>query len=156
MKLNEIDFDSMSNKELIQLSLKYKIIQKEDLYNISKKLLRLIKQYIYKKLKVYGTREKEGVKTLKQEEILYQVVFKLHKIDQPTYREFINNEGCLVQLQETVNLKQKHNQVLMSKQESNREVIHQMAKQNPEYDLIGMYPPVRRLVASEIYTVIYV
>ena len=68
MKLNEIDFDSMSNKELIQLSLKYKIIQKEDLYNISRKqLLRLIKQYIYKKLKVYGTRKKKkGVKTLKQ------------------------------------------------------------------------------------------
>ena len=109
MKLNEIDFDSMSNKELIQLSLKYKIIQKEDLYNISRKqLLRLIKQYIYKKLKVYGTREKEGVKTLKQKKkILYQVVFKLHKIDQPTYREFINNEGCLNQLQETKYPKQK-------------------------------------------------
>ena len=40
MKLNEIDFDSMSNKVLIQLSfLKYKIIQKEDLYKYLQKTI---------------------------------------------------------------------------------------------------------------------
>ena len=146
MKLNEIDFDSMSNKELIQLSLKYKIIQKEDLYNISRKqLLRLIKQYIYKKLKVYGTREKEGVKTLKQRRNSISGSLQTSQ-DRSTNLPRVHKQRCLTNYKKQSQTK-RDNQVLMSKQESDREVIHQMAKQNPEYDLIGMYPPVRRLVA---------
>ena len=149
MKLNEIDFDSMSNKILIQLSLKYKIIQKEDLYNISRKqLLRLIKQYIYKKLKVYGTREKEGVKTLKQRRNSISGSLQTSQ-DRSTNLPRVHKQRRMSEpiTRNEVSQTKRDNQVLMSKQESNREVIHQMAKQNPEYDLIGMYPPVRRLVA---------
>ena len=51
MKLNEIDFDLMSNNELILICLKYKIIEKEQINSKTRKdILLLIKNFIKKKI----------------------------------------------------------------------------------------------------------
>ena len=42
MKLNEINFDLLSDKELIQLCLKYKIIEQENIPKTTRKELLLI------------------------------------------------------------------------------------------------------------------
>ena len=53
MKLNELNFDLLSDKELIMICLKYKIIEKENISRTTRKeLLEIIKQYLTKKLKV--------------------------------------------------------------------------------------------------------
>ena len=51
MKLNEINFDLLSDQELIVLCLKYKIIEKEDISKTTRKeLLNIIKGFLQKKL----------------------------------------------------------------------------------------------------------
>ena len=58
MKLNEIDFDKLSNNELIHLCLKYKIIEKKEIPNKTRgEILELIKTYLQKKLKAYGEKK---------------------------------------------------------------------------------------------------
>ena len=43
MKLNDIDFNKMSDKELVLLSLKYKLIQKTDIPSLTRdKILQLL------------------------------------------------------------------------------------------------------------------
>ena len=60
MKLNEIDFNLLSDKELINLSLKYNILTVEEIKTTTRKqLLELIKAYLQKKLKVYGEKKTE-------------------------------------------------------------------------------------------------
>ena len=55
MKLNELNFDLLSDKELIMICLKYKIIKKEDIPKTTRKeLLVIIKLFLKKKLDVYG------------------------------------------------------------------------------------------------------
>ena len=52
MKLNEIDFDKLSDNELVQLCLKYKIIDKENIQKTTRKeLLIIIREFIKKKLR---------------------------------------------------------------------------------------------------------
>ena len=52
MKLNEIDFNLLSDRELIGICLKYKLIKKENITSSSRKdLLQLIKVFISNKLK---------------------------------------------------------------------------------------------------------
>ena len=55
MRLNDINFDLLTDRELVILCLKYKIIQKEQIPNLTRKeLLNIIKNYIHRKLQVYG------------------------------------------------------------------------------------------------------
>ena len=60
MKLNELDFDKLSDNDLIQLCLKYKIIDKSQISKTTRKeLLIIIKNYIQKKLQVYGQKKSQ-------------------------------------------------------------------------------------------------
>ena len=58
MKLNEIDFNLMSDDELKKICLKYKILTINEVNTKSRKeLLKLIKDYIERKLKNYGQKK---------------------------------------------------------------------------------------------------
>ena len=62
MKLNEINFDLLSDQELISLCLKYKIVEKEKLSQTTRSdLLKIIKIFLKKKLEVYGKKEIKSV-----------------------------------------------------------------------------------------------
>ena len=63
MKLNEIDFNLLSDRELIGVCLKYKLIEKEQITSSSRKeLLQLIKVFLSNKLKNYGHKKDSNVK----------------------------------------------------------------------------------------------
>ena len=63
MKLNEIDFDKLSDQELIQLCLKYKILDKTKIPKTTRKeILSIIKVFLKKKLQVYGEKKSENTK----------------------------------------------------------------------------------------------
>ena len=54
MKLNELNFDLLSDKELIMICLKYKMLEKKDIPKKTRKeILEIIKLYLQKKLSVY-------------------------------------------------------------------------------------------------------
>ena len=55
MKLNDIDFNKLSDNELKALCIKYKMVESQNISNISRKeSLDLIKKFLERKLKVYG------------------------------------------------------------------------------------------------------
>ena len=58
MKLNELDFDKLSDSDLIQLCLKYKICRtkRHSKYN-KQRTIRINKKYLEKKLQVYGQKK---------------------------------------------------------------------------------------------------
>ena len=61
MKLNDIDFEKFSDKELITLCLKYKLIESHELSKSTRKdLLSLIRKYLEYKLKNYGQKNKDS------------------------------------------------------------------------------------------------
>ena len=63
MKLNEIDFNLLSDKELIILCLKYKLIEPQSVNKYNRKsLLLLIKGFIKRKIETYG-QNKNNTKT---------------------------------------------------------------------------------------------
>ena len=55
MKLNEIDFNLLSNKELIEICIRYKLIKLEEVQYLTRKdILQIIKKWVHNKLQVYG------------------------------------------------------------------------------------------------------
>jgi hypothetical protein len=152
MKLNEIDFDKMSDKELVILSLKYKLIEQKEIPSMTrKKLLELIKQFIQKKLTVYGTKKQTDIKTC-------QIQRRMSTSGKPQKNMIHNNSqgpprairerrmSQPITKVEKVQTSHDHN-VQETKQQSHQVVKQQLQTQNPKYDIIGMYPPVKRLVA---------
>ena len=60
MKLNDIDFNRLNDKELITLCLKYKLIESHEISKSTRKdLLNLIRKYLENKFKNYGQRNKD-------------------------------------------------------------------------------------------------
>ena len=58
MKLNEIDFNILSDQELVGLCLKYKLIEPQSVNKYSRNsLLLLIKGFIKRKIETYGQRK---------------------------------------------------------------------------------------------------
>ena len=59
MRLNDIDFNKFSDKELITICLKYKLIESHQISRTTRKdLLSLIRGYLERKLKTYGQKDK--------------------------------------------------------------------------------------------------
>ena len=59
MKLNDIDFNKLSDKELISICLKYKLIEFDDIKNYKRSdLLKIIQIWLHNKLKKYGQKKK--------------------------------------------------------------------------------------------------
>ena len=57
MKLNDIDFDKLSDNELKGLCIKYKIVDPQKINQYQRnQLLEIIKKYLVHKLKNYGQR----------------------------------------------------------------------------------------------------
>ena len=55
MKLNEIDFNLLNDKELISICLKYNLIKREEISNYTRSdILKIIKNWLSLKLRSYG------------------------------------------------------------------------------------------------------
>jgi len=151
MKLNEINFDLLSDKELIQVCLKYKMIKREDIPKTTRKeLLLIIKKYLQKKLQVYGQREPaeqpEGVKSIRvgrRMSISGKLENTKKNIPRPTIKRRMSQPITHVEkIYAEDNI--QRNQI---KRNTTEEVRREVKSLDPRYDMIGMYPPVKRLVA---------
>ena len=146
MKLNEINFDLMSDRELVMISLKYKMIEREQIPKTTRKdLLILIKAFIQRKLQTYGQRERR------------------HSISGNIQKQMIQNTKTITQTpQPRANVKRRMShpitsvekvqaketvQINKTRNESQANVQKEISSLDPKYDIIGMYPPVKRLVA---------
>ena len=144
MKLNEIDFQKFTNQELVALCLKYKLIERSHISKCTRdRLLLLLKEYIHKKLKVYGT------KTERKRRMSTTGNPQKHSMSQSNSPPKVTRERRLSQPITNVEKiqSQRDHQVVQTAQQSKQVVKEQIQNLNPKYDLIGMYPPVKRLVA---------
>ena len=142
MKLNDIDFDKLSNNELKGICLKYKIIdpQKINLCQRSK-LLEIIKKWLEYKLKNYGQRRNSINGNLQKNQLNYS------KSSGPPKPEYDNRQRRLSQpitSNEVSNANTVHQQNQIRQQ---AEQINQQNIMNNKYDIIGMYPAQKKLVA---------
>ena len=63
MKLNEIDFNLLNDKELISICLKYNLIKREEISNYTRSdILKIIKNWLSLKLRSYGHKNKDQKK----------------------------------------------------------------------------------------------
>ena len=152
MKLNEINFDLLSDKELIMICLKYKIIQKEDISKTTRKeLLNIIKLFLQKKLNVYGQRKEENDTNIKSVQIQRRMSTsgRLQKdinqrtIPRPTIQRRMSHPITKIEKLDAKETIQKNEVEHVSK----KEVKQEIKSMNPQYDRIGIYPPVKRLIA---------
>ena len=151
MKLNEIDFNLLSDRELIGICLKYKLIEREKISGSNRNdLLLLIKNFLATKLKNYGQKKDNNVKSVSVDRRMSisgnlqkhsgktkngpPRVIKQRRMSEPITRI------------EKVESQETHNRNVI-KSDATRSITKEIKSIDPKYDLIGMYPAVKRLVA---------
>ena len=149
MKLNEIDFDKLSDQELIQLCLKYKILDKTEIPKTTRKeILSIIKTFLKKKLQVYGEKKSGNTKKVQLQRRM-STSGKLENnnlksnIPRPTVKRRMSHPITQVEKIDAKETIQK-NEIRRTNTE---EVKREIKSLNPKYDEIGMYPPVKKLIA---------
>ena len=151
MKLNDIDFDKLSDNELKALCIKYKMVEPHKISTISRKeSLELIKEFLERKLKVYGQKKNSDPD-------LKSVNVRRMSTSGSLQTNTGNNSGpprANVQRRmsqpitriEKVDAVETHQRV-ETKVQSTNNVKEQIQSLSPQYDVIGMYPAVKKLIA---------
>ena len=150
MKLNEINFDLLSDKELIMICLKYKIIEKNNIPNTTRKeLLSIIKEFLQKKLNVYGKKKEEkDVKSVQIQRRMstsgrLQTNANQRRIPRPNVQRRMSHPITKIEKLGAKETIQKNEVEHVSK----KEVKQEIKSVNPQYDKVGIYPPVKKLIA---------
>ena len=151
MKLNEIDFNLLSDKELINICIKYQLINIEGIKDLTRKeVLHIIKNWVHKKLQTYG--QNKDIKSvsverrmsvsgnLQKNQINYNKKNNLPKIQR---QRRLSTPITNIEKKESIEDHKKH----IIKQESSNQIKNEILSNDPKYDIIGMYPPVKRLIA---------
>ena len=152
MKLNDIDFEKFSDKELITLCLKYKLIESHEISKSTRKgLLSLIRKYLEYKLKNYGQKKNDSktVSVNRRMSVsgnIQKNTLNYSKSSGPPRPIIARRMSEPITRIEKVDAVDTHEK-LEVKQNSQKEVSEQIQSLNPKYDQIGMYPPVKKLVA---------
>tara|TARA_Y100001958_G_scaffold115570_1_gene82710 strand:+ start:1001 stop:2509 length:1509 start_codon:yes stop_codon:yes gene_type:complete len=151
MKLNDIDFDKLSDNELKALCIKYRMVNENEVLSIDRKQsLNLIRKFLERKLKVYG-QKKNNDPNLKQVNVrrmstsgnLQTNTKSSNSPPRPNVQRRMSQPITKI---EKIDAVETHERV-ETKQNSVNHVKQQIGSQNPEYDIIGMYPPVKKLIA---------
>ena len=143
MKLNNIDFDKLTDNELKQLCLKYKLIdpQKINFYQKNPFYNKIIKWFVLTKLKNYGHRRHSINGNLQKTALQYQ---KNSGHPKPEYntreRDYLNQSHKM-------KFKMQIMFIIKIKSQAQAQQINQQNLMNKKYDEIGMYPAQKRLVA---------
>jgi hypothetical protein len=146
MKLNEMNFDVLSDKELVLISLKYKLIEKKDIpLTTRNKLLRLIKDFLQRKLQTYGQRQRRHSVSSNIQKQTINNTKTIETVPQPRAQKQRRMSHPITNI-EKVDAKETL-QINKTRHDAQEEVIKAIQPMNPQYDMVGMYPPVKRLVA---------
>ena len=153
MKLNEIDFDLLSNRELVNLSLQYNLVKREEIPKMKRDdLLLIIKRWVKKKLEVYGQKKESDIKSvsvnrrmsvsgnIQKNQINYG---KTKGPPKPNKQRRMSQPITVIEKKEA----ETDHEINKVRHQSSEQVKKEIKSLNPKYDEIGMYPPVKRLVA---------
>jgi len=151
MKLNDIDFNKLSDKELISICLKYKLIEYGDIHKYKRSdLLKRLQVWLHNKLKTYGKKkENSPVKSVSVRRMSVSGNMQKNIIKNNSSPPKVQRERRMSQPTTKIEKKDavethERNVIRQTNTEEHREQVNKL---NPKYDIIGMYPPVERLVA---------
>ena len=152
MKLNGIDFDKFNNEELINLCLKYNLIDRSKQYN-RRDLLNLIKSFLMERL----NRKQQQGNNVKSFSIDSDQNYKRRNSTSGNIQNTNNRTGPpkvnvhkrrlsepTTNLEKTNAVKTHEMNSIQQKAVSN--VKKEIKSLDPRYDMIGIYPEVKRLV----------
>ena len=136
MKLNEIDFNKLDDNDLKQLGLKFKIINEIEANQLPRnELLFKIKSFIILKIKK------------KQENLSRRRNSAPNVLNPPTSKMGLQRTmSHPITTVEKVEAATAHN-VNEIKNNNQTEIKNELKSLDPKYDMMGMYPAVKRLVA---------
>lgn len=151
MKLNDIDFNKLSDKEIISICLKYKLIEFDDIKKYRRQdLLKILHIWLHKKLKNYGQKKESGgvksvaVRRMSVSGNMQKNIVKNNNGPPKVQRERrMSQPTTKIEKKEAVETHERN----VIKQTYTQEHKEEVKKLNPQYDIIGMYPAVERLVA---------
>ena len=153
MKLNDIDFDRLTDKELVALCLKYKMIQQSEIPQLTRKiLLSKIKEFLKRKLQVYGQKKDPNLKSISVDRRMstsgnlqkHQVGYQTNNgPPRPNVQRRMSHPITSV---EKVQAQQTH-EMNRIRENTTNEVKQELTSMNPKYDIVGMFPPVKKLIA---------
>jgi hypothetical protein len=151
MKLNDIDFNKLTDKELISICLKYKLINFDEIKKYKRSdLLKIIQVWLYKKLKNYGQKKEVGnvksvaVRRMSVSGNMQKNIIKNNNSPPKVQRERrMSQPTTKIEKKEAVETHERN----IIKQTYTEEHKEEVKKLNPKFDIIGMYPSVERLVA---------
>ena len=151
MKLNDIDFNKLSDKEIISICLKYKLIEFDDIKKYSRDdLLKRLHIWLHNKLKIYGQKkDNEVVKSVSVRRMSVSGNMQKNLGKKNTGPPKVQRERRMSQPTTKIEKKEaieSHERNII-KQVYTEEHKEEVKKLNPQYDIIGMYPAVERLVA---------
>ena len=142
MKLNNIDFDKLTDNELRAISVKYKLVDPNKVHMYSRKqLLMIMKKWLEHKLKNYGQRRNSVSGNLQKNQLNYG------SNTGPPKPEYDNRQRRLSQPITNNEISNAHNVHQQNQISQEAQRINQQNMMNKKYDEIGMYPAVKRLVA---------
>jgi len=153
MKFNGIDFGAFSDKELIEICLKYDLIDRTKKYN-RQDLLNLIKDFLIDRL----NRKKNKTSNIKSFSINNDKEYKRRNSTSGNLQTTTNrmNQPPKVNIHkrrlsvpttnsEKINAVKTH-EMNNIQQQSVSSVKNEIKSLNPQYDMIGIYPPVKKLI----------
>ena len=153
MKLNDIDFDRLTDKELVALCLKYKMIQQSEIPQLTRKiLLSKIKEFLKRKLQVYGQKKDPNIKSISVDRRMstsgnlqkHQVGYQTNNgPPRPNVQRRMSHPITSV---EKVQAQQTH-EMNRIRENTTNQVKQEIKSLNPQYDVIGMFPAVKKLIA---------
>ena len=150
MKLNDIDFNKLSDKELISICLKYKLIEFDDIKKHTRSdLLKRIQVWLHNKLRKYGQRKEDtsvksvAVRRMSVSGNMQKNIIKNNSPPKVQRQRRMSQPTTKIEKKDAVETHERN----VIKQTYTEEHKEEVKKLNPQYDLIGMYPPVKRLVA---------
>jgi hypothetical protein len=154
MKLNGIDFDKFSNKDLIELCLKYNLIDRSKQYN-RQDLLNLIKVFIIDRLNKKQTQNNNpNIKSFsidndkdykRRNSVSGNLESNQSRSGPPKVNVHKRRLSVPTTDSEKVNAVKTHEMNNIQQQSVNN-VKNEIKSLDPKYDQIGIYPPVKRLV----------
>ena len=157
MKFNSIDFDKLTNTELINLSLKYNLIDKTKKYN-RQDLLKLLKSFIIDRLNKKQQQQQQQLppdtksfsidndKDYKRRNSLSgNLQSNQSKSGPPKVNVHKRRLSQPTTIAEKTNAVKTH-EMNTIQQNSVNQVQKEIKSLDPRYDMIGIYPSVNRLV----------
>ena len=150
MKLNEIDFNLFNDKELIRICIKYKLIEYNDINKYKRSdLLNIIKEWVHNKLKIYGNQKSIKSVSVKRRNSISGNLQKNTLSNKRSGPPKINIQRRMSQPITNIEKKdaiETHERINIT-QNAKQNISKNISSHNPNYDIIGMYPPVEKLIA---------